>query len=218
MKVTSLCVYCGSSPGLLPEYLASAYSFGALLASRGIAVVYGGGNVGLMGALADGALTTGGKVIGVMPVRLIEKEVAHQGLTEFHAVDSMHARKMKMASLADAFVALPGGIGTLEEIFEVYSWTQLGFQQKPCAFLNVADFYTPLMEFLARAVEQRFIRPEHYAALLVDNDPDRLIQQLESYRPVAVDKWIDRSQAAGNLMQPPLPQVPPSVEQGEHQQ
>ncbi len=191
MNIRALCVYCGSSPGSLPGYAEAARAVGGILAEREITLVYGGGSVGLMGAMADGALEAGGKVIGVMPHYLIGKEVAHRGLTELHAVNSMHERKMKMSELSDGFIALPGGIGTLEEIFEVYTWTQLGIQQKPCGFLNVAGFYSGLMSFLEHAVESRFIKREHLESLLVETDFPVLLERMERYQPVMVDKWMD---------------------------
>ena len=191
--ITSLCVFCGSSPGLEPAYASAARQFGSLIAQRGITLVYGGGDVGLMGQVANGALGSGGKVIGVMPRHLIEKEVAHRNLTELIAVSSMHERKMKMAELSDGFVALPGGIGTLEEIFEAITWTQLGLQQKPCALLNTAGFYTKLLSFLEFVVEQRFVKDEHYKSLLVESDGEKLLDRLSAYEHVAVEKWIDRA-------------------------
>jgi predicted Rossmann-fold nucleotide-binding protein len=174
----ALCVYCGSNPGADPEYAAIATGFGALLASKGITLVYGGGNLGLMGAVADGALGAGGRVIGVMPR------------------SSMHERKMKIAELSDAFVALPGGMGTLEEIFEVCTWSQLGFHQKPCAFLNVAGFYSSLLGFLKHMVQERFMKEENYLSIIVESDPEQLLDRLASYRYVAVDKWLDRTVGA----------------------
>jgi uncharacterized protein (TIGR00730 family) len=191
--ITSLCVFCGSSPGLVPAYASAARQFGSLIAQRGITLVYGGGDVGLMGEVANGALGSGGKVIGVMPRHLIEKEVAHRNLTELIAVSSMHERKMKMAELSDGFVAMPGGIGTLEEIFEAITWTQLGLQQKPCAFLNTAGFYTKLLAFLEFVVEQRFVKDEHYKSLLVESDGGKLLDRLSAYEHVAIEKWIDRA-------------------------
>ncbi len=191
MDLNSICVYCGSRPGLLPEYREAAFSFGRLLARRRLTLVYGGGKVGLMGALADGAVAENGKVIGVMPRRLIDKEIAHRGIAELHSVQTMHERKTKMADLSDAFVALPGGIGTLEEIFEVYTWTQLNFQAKPCAFLNVAGFYSPLIKFLDHVVAQRFVKPEHYQALIVDDDAEALLGRIKSYQHQHIDKLTD---------------------------
>jgi uncharacterized protein (TIGR00730 family) len=192
MKIKSVCVYCGSSPGLLPEYLEAASKFGRLLASGGITLVYGGGKVGLMGAVADGALGAGGRVIGVIPKLLIDKEVAHRGLTELHAVCSMHERKTKMADFSDAFVALPGGVGTLEEIFEACTWTQLGFHSKPCAFLNVMGFYDSLFAFIHNLVEQRFLKSVHLNSLFLETDMNQLLARLQAYEHMSIDKWIDR--------------------------
>jgi len=192
MNLKALCVYCGSSPGLRASYLESAAAFGHLLATEGITLVYGGGNVGLMGALADSALQSGGKVIGVIPEVLVAREVAHRGLTVLHRVASMHERKLKMAELSDAFVALPGGVGTIEEIFEVFTWTQLGLHSKPCAFLDVERYYAALFQFLDEMAEQRFIKKEHLASLLRANEPRALLGQLRNYTPTIIDKWIDR--------------------------
>jgi uncharacterized protein (TIGR00730 family) len=192
MQIQTLGVYCGSSPGLLPEYKEAATAFGALLAHEGITLVYGGGNVGLMGALADGTLNAGGKVIGVIPHALIAKEVEHRGVTEFYPVDTMHQRKQKMADLADGFVALPGGIGTLEEIFEMLTWNQLRIHGKPCAFLNVAGYYDTLVHFLERMVEQRFLKQAQLDALIVDSEAASLLTRIRAYAPVKTDKWIDR--------------------------
>ena len=189
MKLSTICVYCGSSFGQRPEYAEVAFAVGGLLARSGITVVYGGGNVGLMGRVADGALQAGGKVIGVIPQALLDKEVGHLDVTELITVSSMHERKTKMADLADAFVALPGGIGTMEEIFEVFTWTQLGFHDKPCAFLNVAGFYDPLLAFIDNMVAQDFLKKDHLRYLLVDTDMARLIGRLEGYEHRHVDKW-----------------------------
>ncbi|MDF1860099.1 MAG: TIGR00730 family Rossman fold protein [Verrucomicrobiales bacterium] len=190
----SICIYCGSSSGSHPEYRETALSLGRFLAREGIRVVYGGGNVGLMGAVADGALNAGGEVIGVIPEALKEKELAHIGLTELHAVSSMHERKTMMAELSDAFIALPGGIGTLEEIFEVYTWTQLGFHEKPCAFLNVAGYFDPLLEFLDRMVEHRFLKKEHLDCLLTGSDYRALINRIQKWESATFYKWIDREE------------------------
>jgi uncharacterized protein (TIGR00730 family) len=197
MKLKSLCVYCGSSPGLRPSYIETADAFGRLLATEGITLVYGGGNVGLMGALADSALAAGGRVIGVIPKRLVARELAHDGLTELHRVESMHERKLKMAELSDAFVALPGGVGTLEEIFEVATWTQLGIQSKPCAFLDVDGYYAPLFQFLEHMSEQRFIKKEHLVSLIRTPDPAELLSRLRDHTPATFDKWIDRVRNKG---------------------
>src|SRR5687768_199497 len=171
----SLCVFCGSSPGSRPEYAALAVRTGELIAERGIALVYGGGHVGLMGALADAALAAGGRVVGVIPRALWDREVGHGGLTELHVVETMHERKALMASLADAFVALPGGLGTLEEIFEVWTWGQLGIHAKPCGFLDVNGYYAPLLAFLDGAVERGLVRREHRAMAVVEDDCETLL-------------------------------------------
>ena len=192
MKLKSLCVYCGSSPGLRTSYIETAEAFGRLLAAEGITLIYGGGNVGLMGALADSVLQAGGQVVGVIPEQMVAWEVAHHGLTELHRVASMHERKLKMAELSDAFIALPGGVGTMEEIFEVFTWTQLGIHSKPCAFLNVEGYYTPLFEFLDHMAEQRFIKKEHLGSLIRADNPGDLLIKLRNYSPVNIRKWMDR--------------------------
>lgn len=187
-----ICVFCGSSPGARPSYRAAAERLGAAIAKRGLGLVYGGAHVGLMGAIADAALAQGGEVIGVLPRALEARELAHRGLSELQVVDSMHARKARMAELSSAFVALPGGIGTLEETFEAWTWTQLGLHAKPCALLDVDGYYAPLQRFLDAAVAERFVRTEHRAMLLVEEDPERLLDALESWRVPVVEKWLDR--------------------------
>jgi hypothetical protein len=176
-----LCVFCGSAAGTRPEYLALARTLGALLAREEIGLVYGGANVGVMGALADACLAAGGSVTGVMPRALIEREVAHTGLTAFHAVESMHERKRIMADLADGFIALPGGIGTFEELFEVWTWAHLGLHAKPVALLDVAEYWTPLVRFLDHAADEGFMRPVTRAMLLVDDEPARLVARLRDH-------------------------------------
>jgi uncharacterized protein (TIGR00730 family) len=190
-----VCVYAGSSPGARPVYRAAAQELGRLLAADGIGVVYGGGNVGLMGALADAAMEAGGEVTGVIPRALLEREVGHRGVTSLRVVASMHERKALMAELADGFVALPGGIGTLEELVEMHTWAQLGFHVKPIGVLDVAGFYRPLAAFLDHAVTERFLRPEHRATLLIDDEPTALLQRMQAWEPPAVEKWIDRESA-----------------------
>jgi hypothetical protein len=175
----ALCVFCGSSPGNDPKYLALARALGALLAQRRITLVYGGGRVGLMGAMADAALAASGRVIGVIPQLLLDKEVGHTGLSELHVVATMSQRKILMGELAGAFIALPGGIGTMDELFEAWTWTQLDLHRKPCGLINFERYYDPLIAFLDRAVEQGFLRPRHRAALLVDDDLERLLNRLE---------------------------------------
>jgi uncharacterized protein (TIGR00730 family) len=188
-------VFCGSSPGGRPEYVQCAGAVGRLLASRGVEVVYGGARVGLMGALADGALGAGGTVIGVIPTRLVEHEIAHAGLTKLHVVDTMHERKALMAELSDAVIALPGGTGTLDELFELFTWSQLGLHRKPIGLLDVSGYWQPLLGFLQHVVNERFLRAEHLATLLVERDPGQLLDRLASYEPRALDKWLDRGGA-----------------------
>lgn len=189
-----ICVFCGSSIGANPEFEHAAREMGRVLVSRGIGLVYGGGNVGLMGVIADTVLDAGGEVIGVIPAALADREVAHTGLTDLRIVDSMHTRKAMMADLSDAFIAMPGGVGTFEEFFEVVTWTQLGLHRKPCGLLNVAQFYTPLVAFIDRTVSDGFIRPAHRAAIVVDSDPLRLLHELETVELPAVPKWIRRDE------------------------
>ncbi len=189
-----VCVYCGSSAGRSPAYAAAAAALGELLAARGIGVVYGGGRVGLMGVVADAALAGGGEVVGVIPGFLKEREVDHRGLTELLVVDTMHTRKAKMAELADAFIALPGGIGTMEELFEAWTWTQLGGQDKPVGLLDVDGFYGPLVGFLDHLVATEFVRPEHRAILQVAETPEALLAKLAAWRPLPTPKWMAPSQ------------------------
>lgn len=188
-----ICVFTGSSPGARVEYALAAQQFGRELVTRGYALVYGGGRVGLMGAVADAVLDAGGEVIGVIPKVLLEKEVAHGRLTELRVVASMHERKAMMADLADAFVALPGGLGTLEELCEILTWAQLGLHAKPCGLLNVADYFDGLLAFLDHAVSERFIKPEHRAVLITATAAGDLLDRLASFRPQPVEKWIDRA-------------------------
>jgi len=189
--VRRICVYAGSNPGTDPAYADAARELAALLAERGIGLVYGGGHVGLMGVLADTALAAGGEVIGVMPQALIDREIGHTGLTELRVVGSMHERKALMAELSDAFVAVPGGIGTLEELIEVYTWSQLGIHAKACGVLNVAGYYDHLAAFLDHAVEGGFLRPQHRAVLSVASSPADLLDRLAAYEPPVVGKWTE---------------------------
>jgi uncharacterized protein (TIGR00730 family) len=180
--IRRLCVFCGANPGRDPRHLELARSFGAELARRGIGVVYGGGRVGLMGALADGALAAGGEVIGVIPGRLVERELAHPDVTELRIVDTLHERKAVMAELSDAFAALPGGLGTLEELAEVLSWAQLGLHAKPVGLLDPYGYFGPLLGFLDAAVEAGFLMPQHRALLAADSDADALLRRLDATR------------------------------------
>ena len=180
--------------GVNPAYAHAAITVGTLLAARGIGLVYGGGNVGLMGVIADAALAAGGEVIGVIPRALADREIAHTGCTELRIVDSMHTRKAMMAELSDAFLAMPGGVGTFEEFFEATTWTQLGLHRKPCGLLNVAGFYTPLAVFIDQAVSEGFIKPLHRAVIVVDDDPARLLDTLATIEVPDVPKWIKRDE------------------------
>jgi uncharacterized protein (TIGR00730 family) len=186
----SLCVFCGSSPGDRPVFAGAANALGTLLGRSGIRLVYGGASVGLMGILADAALAAGGEVIGVIPESLFDKEVAHHGLTKLHRVSSMHERKTLMYDLSDGFVALPGGLGTLEEIFEILTWAQLGLHQKPCGFLNVDGYFDPLLRFLDQTVERRFTKEKHRALIQVARTPGELLKRFEVFRAPKLDKWI----------------------------
>ncbi len=186
-----LCVFCGSSPGVDPAYRSAAEHLGRTLARRGIGIVYGGGSVGLMGALADAALAAGGEVVGVIPRALQLREVGHAGLSELHVVASMHERKARMAELAGAFVALPGGMGTLEELAEILTWAQLGLHEKPCGLLDVGGYWRPLVAFFDHAVAEGFVRPEDRRLVLVAGGVDELLDAFASYRPPRVRRWID---------------------------
>ncbi len=184
-----ICVYCGSSSGIAPIHRQIAAEVGALLAARGIGLVYGGGNVGLMGAVADGALRAGGEVTGVIPSALMERELGHAGVTKLHVVASMHERKQLMADLSDGFIALPGGIGTLEELFETLTWLQLGFHSKPVGLLNVAGFYDHLLGFLRHATASGFMREAHLASLLIETNAESLLAAMSNFRASSLPKW-----------------------------
>jgi uncharacterized protein (TIGR00730 family) len=185
-----LCIFAGSSSGANPNYLRAAQTLGALLAQRKVGLVYGGASVGLMGAVADAALQAGGEVIGVIPRSLVAREVAHKKLPDLRIVGSMHERKATMAHLSDGFIAIPGGIGTLEELFEIWTWAQLGEHEKPCALLNTDNYYAPLLAFIDKVVSDAFLKPAHREMLLVDSDPERLLDRMNRYIPPIVIKWI----------------------------
>ena len=193
MSLRSICVFCGASPGATPIYQEAAEALGRHLAERGIRLVYGGGAVGLMGMVADAALAAGGEVIGIIPQSLKEAEIGHKGLTRLEVVDGMHARKARMAELSDAFIALPGGLGTLEELFEVWTWGQLGYHGKPLGLLEVNGLYEPLLTFLDHLVQERFVRPQHREMLQRGATPAELIDALEAWKPLAAPKWVDRT-------------------------
>ncbi|HEX8926439.1 MAG TPA: TIGR00730 family Rossman fold protein [Terriglobales bacterium] len=187
-----VCVFCASSPGARPEYRAAAEEIGTELARRHIGLVYGGGNVGLMGVVADAALAAGCEVIGVIPKKLMARELGHNGLTQLHVVGSMHERKALMADLSDAFIALPGGYGTLDEFCEVLTWSQLGLHSKPCGILNVRGYYSPLLTMFDHAVDERFLKPENRELVLAQDTAPALLDAIERWRAVPVEKWLDR--------------------------
>lgn len=187
-----ICVFCGSSAGSKPEYRACAQQLGAELTRRKIGLVYGGGNVGLMGVIADSVLQAGGEAIGVIPEHLMTREIGHKHLSKLHVVHSMHERKALMSDLSDAFIALPGGFGTLEEFCEVLTWSQLGLHAKPCGIVNVLGYYSPLLAMLDHAVEERFLKPQNRALVLARDTPLELLKAFEDWRPVYVEKWLDR--------------------------
>jgi len=189
--VRRICVYAGSNPGTDPAYAAGARALATEMARRGIGLVYGGGKVGLMGVLADTILEARGEAIGVMPRALVDREIAHRGLTKLEVVDSMHERKALMAELSDAFVAVPGGIGTLEELIEVYTWSQLGIHDKACGVLNVKGYYDHLAALLDHAVAEGFLRPQHRAVLSVASEPADLLDRLAAFEPPTVGKWLE---------------------------
>jgi uncharacterized protein (TIGR00730 family) len=191
-SLNSICIFCGSSPGANGAYANAARTFGELLARDNITLVFGGGKVGLMGQLADAVLTNGGKAIGVIPEALMRKEVAHQELTQMHVTPTMHERKALMYKLSDAFVALPGGTGTLDELFEVFTWLQLGYLHKPIGLLNVEGYFDHLAAFLHHSVTERFVRGEQLQDLLVDDNAAALLARLKNHTPIQIDKWVDR--------------------------
>ena len=186
----SVCVFCGSNTGSRGLYAEQAAELGQTIAARGLTLVYGGSRLGLMGILADAALAAGGSVIGVIPGALVEREIAHAALTELRQVRSMHERKAMMADLSDGFVALPGGAGTLEEFFEIWTWAQLGHHRKPVGLLNPGGFFDRLLAFLDHVEGERFVRREHRDMLVVDSDPSRLLERFDRYEPPMVEKWI----------------------------
>lgn len=191
--IKRICVYCGSNPGKRPEYTDQAARLGHLLASRDIELVYGGASVGMMGAIADAVLERGGRVTGVIPKALLRKEVAHNGLDELIVVDSMHERKARMADLSDAFIAMPGGLGTLEELFEMLTWGQLGIHRKPVGVLNMENYFDHLEAFLNYGVSQGFIKGEHRGMLIVEDSSDILLHRFAEYEPPSTRKWLDDS-------------------------
>lgn len=186
----AICVFCGSNMGGRDDYAGAATAFGRTLAEEGIRLVYGGANVGLMRLVANGALEAGGEVVGIIPEALKARELAHPGLTELHTVKSMHERKAMMADFSDGFVALPGGPGTMEEMFEIWTWAQLGYHRKPVGLLNVAGFFDPLLAFLDHQVAERFMRIEHRRMLVVSQSAAEIVAGFRAYEPPVVEKWI----------------------------
>lgn len=192
--IRRICVFCGANPGQRPGYQSAARRLGKDLADRGIGLVYGGGNVGLMGTIADACLEAGGYVIGVIPQSLVDREVAHRGLSDLRIVASMHERKAMMAELADAFIAMPGGFGTFEEWFEVITWAQLGLHLKPCGLLNTEHYYDPMLSLIDHAVDEGFIHHDHRQLILSDRDPHQLLEKLLSWRHAPVERVITRAE------------------------
>lgn len=188
----SITVFCGSNSGFRAEYAEAAKNLARLLAAQNIRLIYGGGNVGLMGIIADEVMRAGGEVIGIIPDSLDKKEVGHRGITELRVVGSMHERKAQMADLADGFIAMPGGIGTFEEFFEILTWSQLGFHDKPCGILNVANYYDGLLALCDNAVSEGFLRPVHRQLILDDSDAVSLLEKMKNFRPEPLEKWIDK--------------------------
>ena len=192
-EVQRACIFCGSSPGARPAYTEAAEDLGMLLVENGITLVFGGATVGLMGRLADTVVSEGGEAIGVIPQALVDREIAHVGLTDLHVVDTMHERKQRMADLSDGFVALPGGLGTLDELFEIYTWAQLGLHRKPIGLMNVEGYFDGLVGFLEHAVAERFVRDDHREMLIVEEEPAPMLERLRSFDPTSLTpKWIDR--------------------------
>lgn len=190
----SVCVFCGSSPGNDPVHAEGARAMGAEIARRGLTLVYGGGAVGLMGIVADAALAAGGEVHGVIPRALREKEVGHNGLTRLEVVETMHIRKARMAELSDGFIAMSGGIGTFEEIFEIWTWGQLGIHGKPLGFFNIAGFYDPLAAFLDNTASAGFLRQAHRDMAMTESEPAALLDKMAAYKPLAQIKWVEKDE------------------------
>ncbi len=197
--MNSICVFCGSHVGEKPDYLESAARLGKMMAENHLRLIYGGADVGLMGKVANSCLENGGEVIGVMTRKLVDMEVAHSGLNDLKIVDSMHQRKAKMAELADGFIALPGGIGTLEETLEMFTWVQLGIHAKPIGLLNIKGFYDLFTKFLSQVVKEGFMQSGHLDMLLIDSNEEKLVSQMISYQPKQLSKWADKQSNKINL-------------------
>jgi uncharacterized protein (TIGR00730 family) len=199
-ELKRVCVFCGSSSGKSAEYTEAAIALARELVKQNIVLVYGAGNVGLMGEIADTVLAEGGEVIGVIPKFLVKKEVAHKNLSELHVVESMHERKALMSELSDGFIALPGGIGTFEELFEVLTWQQLGVQAKPCGLINTSEYFDHLLNLLEHAVNEKFLKPFHRDMLLVADNAQQILEKLKHYEPALTDKWIDKKHQSTNVL------------------
>jgi uncharacterized protein (TIGR00730 family) len=195
MRLSNVCVYCGSSAGNDPVYAEQARALARALVERDIGLVYGGGKVGIMGVIADGVLALGGRVTGIIPQALLAREVAHRGLGELVVTRTMHERKTIMAERSDGFIALPGGLGTLEELFEAWTWAQLGIHDKPCGILDVAGYYEGLVRFIDHAVSEGFVKPENRAVLIVERSPGALLDRFERYTPPGFEKWVTPEQS-----------------------
>lgn len=193
-QLKSICVYCGSSSGRLETYAASAKALAESLVARNIKLVYGGASIGLMGQLADQVLSLGGEVIGVIPEALAHKEVIHENLTERYITQSMHERKLRMSELSDGFIALPGGIGTLEELFEIWTWAQLGLHQKPCGILNIEGYYDTLLQFLDHILAEKFVKERHRKLLIVESNPQKLLDRYSNYQAVEMKQWVNKDE------------------------
>jgi len=193
-RIKNLCIYCGSRAGRLDSYADAARALAESLVKRDIGLVYGGASVGIMGIVADHVLQLGGRAVGVIPESLMRREIAHDRLTELHVTPSMHARKMLMAELSDGFIALPGGIGTLEEIFEIWTWAQLGLHQKPCGLLNVEGYYDPLRHFLDHTVAEQFVQPDIRAMLIVESEPEALLERFIAYQAPRKRQWVEKDE------------------------
>ena len=193
--MNNICVYCGSSAGRLEAYADGARALAHALVARDLGLVYGGASIGLMGLIADTVLQLGGRAVGVIPQALARKEVAHKSLTDLHITQSMHERKTLMAELSDGFIAMPGGIGTFEEIFEIWTWSQLGIHGKPCGLLNVAGYFDALTLFLDHAAAEQFLKPQHRSVLIVEQEPAALLDRFASYEPPRIKKWLDENEA-----------------------
>ena len=191
-RLKRICVFCGSSVGANPAYRKAAQRLGELMVERGIGLVFGGGCVGLMGVIADAVLAKGGEAIGVIPDSLVRREIGHRGVTKLHVVESMHQRKALMADLSDAFIALPGGYGTMEEFCEAVTWSQLGIQQKPCGLLNIERYWAGLLAVLDHAVDEQFVRPENAQLVLVASTPEGMLERLQEWTPPGhIERWLD---------------------------